>query len=89
MKITIHTNNSVTLEAPDGAARLVGRIDRDSYQMPQGPRGKTTFSTGPRGAFDRHHEIPVPLYVPAIAGSVSSWQINPNFTAAVAAIVEA
>lgn len=78
MTMEITTNNLVTING-----RIVGRVDRDSYQMLSGVRGKTTFYTGKIGTFDRPHEISVPLYVPKVAGSVSDWMVNPAFVAEV------
>lgn len=79
----IHTNNLVSING-----RYVGRIDKDSYQMRTGIKGKTTFFTGKIGTFNTPHEIDDPLYVPAVPGSVSDWNLNPDFISAVEEIVK-
>jgi hypothetical protein len=70
---------------------MVGRIDKDSYQMLSGVKGKTTFFTASgdpkKTGFDVPHEIDVPLYVPLVPGSVSDWMVNPAFEAAARRIV--
>lgn len=79
-KLTICVGNLVSLDG-----KCVGRIDRDSFQMPSGARrgGVTTFFTGPFGSYDQPHTIEAPVYVPRHSGSVSNWTINPAFEAAV------
>jgi hypothetical protein len=78
--LVVYSNKTVSLDG-----RSVGRIDRDSFQMLSGVKGKTVFFTGKPGTYDRPHTIDAPLYVPAVPGSVSSWKINPAFEAAVRA----
>lgn len=85
MGMTVYSNNLVSI---DGT--YVGRVDRDSFQMLSGVRGKTTFFTakdGDRMNLSVPHDVDAPLYVPAVAGSVSDWNVNPEFEAAVRAIV--
>lgn len=83
-KLTVYADNNVALNG-----RFVGRVDRDSYRMLSGVRGKTTFFTGTPGTYDEPHEMPMPLYVPKVEGSVSDWKVNPEFTAAVRAVMDA
>lgn len=80
--LTVYSNNTVSLNG-----RQVGRIDRDSFQMRTGVRGKTVFFTGKPGTYDQPHEMDMPLYVPAVEGSVSDWKVNPEFADRVAELV--
>lgn len=82
MTMTVFSNKTVSL---DGST--IGRINQDSYQMLTHIKGQTTFYTGKPGTFDKPHVIDVPLYVPATPGSVSSWNVNPEFEAAVRAVM--
>ena len=73
MEIRVHADNTITLQ---GKAVPFAKIDRDSYKMKSGQRGKTTvhvYATGSK------IEMTSPLYAPAIEGSVSDWKINPDF----------
>jgi hypothetical protein len=69
--LQVYADNLISLDG-----RYVGRIDRDSFAMPSGQRGKTSvrlFDTGQNVA------ISAPLYVPTRPGSVSDWTLNPEF----------
>ena len=74
-KLTVYTNKLVTL-----GNTYVGRIDKDSYATSTKP---TTFYTGKIGNYNVPHIITAPLYI----GGPADWDINPAFTAEVAAVV--
>ena len=74
-KLTVYTNKLVSL-----GNTCVGRIDKDSYATSTKP---TTFYTGKIGNYNVPHIITAPLYI----GGPADWDINPNFTAEIAAIV--
>lgn len=82
MEMTVYSNKTVSL---DGL--FVGRIDQDSFQMLTHIRGNTTFYTGEPNNMNVPHQIDAPLYISAKAGSVTDWVINPEFIAAVKAII--
>lgn len=79
MQIKVHADNTITT---DKDARPFGKIVQDSYQMASGQRGSTMVQVYKTGA---EIKMDAPLYVPAIAGSVSDWKINPEFEAELAA----
>ena len=82
MEMTVYSNKTVSM-----GGRFVGRIDQDSFQMLTHIRGNTTFYTGEPNNLNIPHQIDAPLYISAKAGSVSDWAINPEFVAAVKAII--
>jgi len=75
-RLTVYTNKLVSL-----GETYVGRIDKDSYKTSTKP---TTFFTGDIGNYNVPHVIKAPLYI----GGPADWEINPDFKAEVAAIVE-
>lgn len=83
MTMTVYSNKTVSIDG-----HCIGRIDQDSFQMLTHVRGSTTLFTGKLGVFDQPNKIDVPLYVPVIPGSVSSWEINPDFENAARQIMD-
>lgn len=81
-KMIIYTNKTVSLDG-----QIVGRIDQESFQMLTHVRGQTTFYTGTPNNLNIPHKIDPPLYISRKPGSVSDWTINPDFVAAVQAII--
>lgn len=79
--LKVHADNTLTLVEPTGRTIHVGRIDKDSHQMPSGQRGKSTVTLKNSKAFT----ATAPLWVPSVAGSASDWKVNPDFVSEIEA----